>query len=130
MHLDTPTSAMRVTGRIDKHVKTAMLAYVAILVGQCVRYTKVVFPKDSLFCQAVIESHNKLCSESYFDKYACTVRTVMNRHLNGGALGDLCSTCRVRRSLSPSDNQHVETSATCSFQSVSAISLSDPMSQM
>lgn len=80
------TSAMRAVGRIDKQMKTAMLAYPAILMGRGVHYTKVVFPIDSKFCHAIIEGYGKKCNQAFFDRYAKTVREILNRHLSSISL--------------------------------------------
>lgn len=82
----TLTSVMRAVGRIDKQMKTAMLAYPAILLGQGVQYTKVIFPVESQFCHAVIEGYGKGCDQAFFDRYASMVRQILNKHLSGISL--------------------------------------------
>jgi hypothetical protein len=90
------TSAMRSVGRIDKQMKTAMLAYTAILMGAGLHYTKVIFPSNTTFCHSVIEGYGKDCSASYFDKYAQVVRD-MNKHLTSVRLEGYTMTSSRRK---------------------------------
>lgn len=76
------TSAVKSAGRIDKQTKTAMLAYPAILMGNSVHYTKVIFPANVNVCHSVVEGYGKNCSRSFFTCYAGLVRDILNKHLH------------------------------------------------
>lgn len=82
------TSALRAMGRIDKQTKTAMLAYPAMLVGNALRYTKLIFPEDSKYCHAVLDGYGKKCTAEFFDRQAESIRTIMNRHLESMVLAN------------------------------------------